>query len=749
MKTYLTLCFLFYSLLSCAQKPIYNIDAEELNPVTKMPKGWSFSFNDKQKLAYAVKIDSAVKQSGKYSISILKSGNQSEFGVIDYVIDKTFIGKSIELKGYIKTEQVDSGYAGLWMRIDGKDGVVAFDNMAKEMKNLKGTKDWKAYSITLPYDSEAAKEIHIGGLLVGKGKAWFDSFQLFIDGKAISEVPIKQMVLSKADLDTAFSKSSGIMPFKITPQIMNNLTLAGQFWGFLKYHHPSIAKGDYNWDAELFRFLPQAIKAKDNTELSKALEAYLDKLTIPLPNKEKPYTDNKIIAIKPDYGQLFDSSVFSKSLTEKLLSVRNCTRTSTHYYVSFMGVVGNPEFKNEKSYVKMAYPDAGYRILSLYRYWAMINYFFPYKDIIGTNWNNELKASIPDFVEAKDTQAYVLATLKIIAKINDTHANIWSYNESLSQFKGKYKLPFKADFIENKLVVTGYYGDTLNVKQKFLIGDIISNINGKSVDQLIKEFLPYTPASNYDTQLRDLPERFLLRGNTDVFTVELNRMGKKLIEKSNGLDIAYYPKFNPLSETKAFKLLNNEIGYIYPGKYKNSDLPAIKELFKNTKGMIIDMRCYPSDFMPFTFGNYIKSLSSPFVKFTKGELSQPGRFTYTEPLNNGALTGGIYSGKVVVIVNSTSQSQAEYTTMAFQSAPYVKVIGSTTAGADGNVSRIVLPGGISTMISGIGVFYPDGRPTQRVGVKIDYVLKPTIKGIIEGRDELLEKAKEMLGDLSK
>ncbi len=53
------------------------------------------------------------------------------------------------------------------------------------------------------------------------------------------------------------------------------------------------------------------------------------------------------------------------------------------------------------------------------------------------------------------------------------------------------------------------------------------------------------------------------------------------------------------------------------------------------------------------------------------------------------------------------------------------------------------------MISGIGIFYPDGKPTQRVGVKIDHVLKPTIKGTIEGRDELLEKAKEMLGDLSK
>ena len=48
------------------------------------------------------------------------------------------------------------------------------------------------------------------------------------------------------------------------------------------------------------------------------------------------------------------------------------------------------------------------------------------------------------------------------------------------------------------------------------------------------------------------------------------------------------------------------------------------------------------------------------------------------------------------------------------------------------------------MISGTGVYYPDGSETQRVGVKLVMEVKPTIRGIIEGRDELLEKAIEMI-----
>jgi len=78
--------------------------------------------------------------------------------------------------------------------------------------------------------------------------------------------------------------------------------------------------------------------------------------------------------------------------------------------------------------------------------------------------------------------------------------------------------------------------------------------------------------------------------------------------------------------------------------------------------------------------------------------------------------------------------------MAFRARPGAVVVGSTTAGADGNVSAIPLPGGLYTMISGIGVFYPDQRPTQRIGIVPDVSVRPTIAAIRARRDEVLEAA---------
>ena len=156
------------------------------------------------------------------------------------------------------------------------------------------------------------------------------------------------------------------------------------------------------------------------------------------------------------------------------------------------------------------------------------------------------------------------------------------------------------------------------------------------------------------------------------------------------------------------------------------------------------MRCYPSEFVVFSLGEYLMPNASEFVKFSKGSITDPGVFTLTDVLKVGAENKDYYTGKVILLINEITQSQAEYTTMAFRVAPQATVIGSTTAGADGNVSQFYLPGGISTMISGIGVYYPDGKETQRVGIVPDIEIKPSIEGIKKGRDELMEKAIEII-----
>jgi hypothetical protein len=738
MKTYSVVFFFlaiaFFSFSVNAQI-VLNGGMERIDHKTNLPVAWQNLIPG----SYDYKLDSTIVKEGKYSVSIDHKRNGGEFGAISCVIQGAFKGSRLQLKGYIKTENV-AGYAGFWVRID---GTTAFDNMAKQ--NIKGTTDWKEYAIDLPYNGETAININVGALLVGAGKMWFDDVKLYLDGKPIEQAGSRFIEVFKAQRDTAFSKRSGVNALTINTQTTKNLMLLGQVWGFVKYHLPAVAKGDINMDAELFRVMPAVIKAQNYQQVSAAIEQWLDKLGRPEVCKNCAIAVKAETVQKPDYGLIFNKEIVSASLLEKLTYILNNRNTGKNYYVDMVPGVGNPIFKNELAYADMAYPDAGYRLLSLFRYWNMIQYFAPYKNVIGQDWNGLLSKFIPRFVSAKNATEYDLVTLALIASINDTHANIWNSLPALLENRGKLSPPFAAKFVEDKLTVIGYYNDILQVKDNVKIGDVIIAINGIKVTELIKRNLPFTAASNYETQLRDIPRNSLLRGNEERFTYEIVR-DKKTITVTQGNIERTKINFNALAPLRTdepgYHLINDQVGYVYPGKYFNKDLPAIKKLFKDTKGIVIDMRCYPSEFMPFTFVPYIKSVKNDFVKFTFGSVVTPGQFVWSAPLTVPAI--GEYKGKVVVIVNEISQSQAEYTTMAFQSSPNVTVIGSITAGADGNVSSIVLPGGISTMISGIGVFYPDGTPTQRKGVKIDEVVKPTIAGIKAGRDELLERAKEII-----
>ncbi len=98
-----------------------------------------------------------------------------------------FAGHRVRYSGYVRTENV-SGMAGLWMRADSPEkSSVAFDNMADQ--HLRGTMDWKRWEFTLDIPPQS-NALLFGVLMVGTGRAWFDSLAIEVDGKPWSSSTI-------------------------------------------------------------------------------------------------------------------------------------------------------------------------------------------------------------------------------------------------------------------------------------------------------------------------------------------------------------------------------------------------------------------------------------------------------------------------------------------------------------------------------------------------------------------------------
>src|SRR6476646_7757915 len=128
------------------------------------------------------------------------------FSTLHRAIAIDFAGTTVELRGFLRTEQV-SQLAGLWLREDGETPTLAFENMAN--RPVTGTTEWTEYSIKLPVHPEA-RELFFGALLVGNGKLWVDDLQVLVDGKPVASAPKAEHEKTVFDLDNKFDQGSGI-----------------------------------------------------------------------------------------------------------------------------------------------------------------------------------------------------------------------------------------------------------------------------------------------------------------------------------------------------------------------------------------------------------------------------------------------------------------------------------------------------------------------------------------------------------
>jgi carboxyl-terminal processing protease len=515
------------------------------------------------------------------------------------------------------------------------------------------------------------------------------------------------------------------------------LHLTAKLWGFLKYYHPKVSEGKFNWDEQLIYIIEKLDDVKTSQELSELYINWIESLgEVPLCSNCKPLKDVEYFDKNFNLSWV-NSEMLTSDLTKKLKYIEQ-NRTQHQYYVSLDGAT--TLFSNEPTYTTSQWSDENIRLLTLFKYWNVIEYFYPYKYVIDGNWDDLLVYFIPKFKEVKTEQEYHLLINELTVSLCDTHS--FFYTDLVRQFSGLNYIPGDIMILDDKAVFYKIYDDSLAKLNDLRLGDAILTVNDEPVSEIYKRNKKYIPGSNEAVKKLNNGYRWILNGNTDSVKISFERMGQ--IETKT-IGRYKYSQFNrPVISEKKWEVINDNIGYVNLEEevVTVEDLPQMMQDLNYTKAIIFDLRTYP-EFMWFELMGYFLSEKKIFAKYIYPDLSYPSRFIWSNGDSIGGSNTAPYKGKLLILMNDETLSRAESFVMAFQCVEGAVTVGRQTAGADGNVADYTFFDDKMSWITGIGVFYPDGRETQRIGIVPDYEVPITLEDIRTGRDAILEKAIEI------
>lgn len=156
---------------SAAAAPTPKTEPPEVPGISrKAPTGWHKNGNNPN--GYEVGVDQLQTWGGMpsaYAQSKAGAGKDGFGGMMQSASADAFKNKRVRLSGWVKTEDANDGGGHLWLRVDGRNDMLQFDNM--NTRAPKGTTDWQEYSVVLDVP-DAATSLNYGFFVQGSGKMW-------------------------------------------------------------------------------------------------------------------------------------------------------------------------------------------------------------------------------------------------------------------------------------------------------------------------------------------------------------------------------------------------------------------------------------------------------------------------------------------------------------------------------------------------------------------------------------------------
>lgn len=537
--------------------------------------------------------------------------------------------------------------------------------------------------------------------------------------------------------------------FAQNPSYQDKLFYTCKVWGYAKYYHSRVSTCQVNWDSVLVKFLPGIKATVTNDDFNNMLDSILTAAgPMAIASTPAPVVSPELS--RNIHLEWFNDATINNNVRTKLNEIKDNFRPHANCWVQNNGGTGNSGWlvfagdslmldKNTYS----TYPNEEERLLVTFKYWNLINYFNPYNYTLDKPWDSTLYQYGIEIANAATAPAFESLFEKITARLDDAHVEGLTYNAN-SLYNKVYAPNLLLKYIESKYIVVK--SNISTVKN----GDEIVAIDGLSTIQWEDSLRPYISSGNPNTFRRFMCTELLAGAyNSNVvidlknasgiiYTINANRGSNKYGTWFS----SYYP--NDSLSYRKWETINCNIGYVHMGNMEIADVTDMYDNLKTKDAIIFDIRNYPQG-TAFSLAPLMYPNRAAFSRITQPDVNYPGTYTLFDYELGNNNNSDAYGGKVILLMNEQTQSHAEFSCMIFEAMPNVVKIGSQTAGADGNITYFNVTDDIQTGFTALGIYYPNDDSTQRIGIVPDIVAYPTQEGIRQGRDEVLEKALQVVG----
>ncbi|SHL19569.1 C-terminal processing protease CtpA/Prc, contains a PDZ domain [Chitinophaga jiangningensis] len=376
----------------------------------------------------------------------------------------------------------------------------------------------------------------------------------------------------------------------------------------------------------------------------------------------------------------------------------------------------------------------GIRFSAVVITWNIFKHFFAYWEDASATPEQILRNSLKSAATDKSGDDFMITLRKMLAPLNDGH--IWVYGGGMP---GKTPVGVVLAFAEGKAVIAKLIDTTL--ADRLMPGDIITHVDGEPVDSVVTRLTALFSGSR---QLNEKRAAELLLSGVPESAVKLD-----LLRNNTSLTATVTRSTTPQAYSAATRK-TYPMGWIKPGVYYinldqeplDSINPHLHEI-AGAKALVCDLRGYPNSNHELLRHMLTKKEKRNWMYVPRITKPDQAEVTYRALGWNLTPLKPHISGKVFFLTDGGAISYAESYLGYVKDEKLGTIIGGATAGTNGNINTVALPGGFMFSFTGMLVKNHDGSKHHLKGIVPDVPVSPTVAGLAAGRDEVLDKALEL------